>query len=66
MPHLFTQSLVHQSGSLELVGEEGREREARTWERTFCIVWFILLALYWLSILRNFLLGFLPHEGFPG
>ena len=48
------------------VGEEGREREAHTWERTFYIVWFILLALYWLSILRKFLLGFLSHEDFPG
>jgi hypothetical protein len=48
------------------VGEERREREreAHSWESTFYICLSYLLALYWLSILRKFLLGFLPHEGF--
>jgi hypothetical protein len=48
--------------------EEGREREreVHSWERTFCICFSYLLALYWLSILRKFLLGFLPHEGVSG
>ena len=61
--HSLTCSLEHKFGAA--VGEEGREREAHSWERTFCIVWFNLLALYWLSILKNFLWGFLHHEGFP-
>ena len=43
-----------------------REREAHSWERTFCICLSYLLALYWLSIVRKILLGFLPLEGFPG
>jgi hypothetical protein len=30
------------------------------------VFWFIVLALSWLSILRKFLLGFLPHESFRG
>jgi hypothetical protein len=67
VPHLFTHSLVHQSTSLELQLDKKEERERRTtWERNFYSVWFILLALYWLSILRKFLLDFLPREGFPG
>jgi hypothetical protein len=60
VPHLFTHSLVHQSASLELQLEKKEEREVHTWERTLCIVWFILLELYWLSILRKFFVGFSP------
>jgi hypothetical protein len=67
MPHLFTHSLDHPECKFGVaVGEEGREREAHYLERDFCSVWFILLALYCLYILRKFLLGFLPHEGFLG
>jgi hypothetical protein len=62
--HTLTCSSEHKFRAA--VGEEGREREVHSWERTFCICLSYLLALYWLSILRNFLLGFLPHEGFPG
>jgi hypothetical protein len=45
------------------VGEEGRERERCILGRGLSV----LFGLFsWLSILRKFLLGFLPHEGFPG
>jgi hypothetical protein len=77
VPHLLRHSLFHQSASLELQLEKKREREREErerereremhfLERTFYICLSYLLALYWLSILRNFLLGFLPHEDFPG
>jgi hypothetical protein len=62
--HTLTCSSEHKFGAT--VGEEEREREEHFLERTFCICLSYLLALYWLSILRKFLLGFLPHEGFPG
>jgi hypothetical protein len=67
VPHLDTHSLVHQSASLELQLEKKEERERGTFlgeDFLYCLSY--LLALYWLSILRKFLLGFLPHEGFPG
>jgi hypothetical protein len=31
----------------------------KEWRRIFC-------SVFGLSILRKFLMGFLPHEGFPG
>ena len=37
-----------------------REREAHSWERTFCICLSYLLALYWLSIIRKFCWVFCP------
>jgi hypothetical protein len=37
-----------------------REREAHSWERTFCICLSYLLALYWLSIIRKFYWVFSP------
>jgi hypothetical protein len=62
--HTLTCSLEHKFRAT--VGEERREREAHSCERTFCICLSYLLALYLISILRKFLLGFLPHEGFLG
>jgi hypothetical protein len=35
-------------------------------ERTICIGLSYLLTLYWQFMIRKFLLGFLPLEGFPG
>jgi hypothetical protein len=45
------------------------ERERRVvhlLERTFCIGLSYLLTLYGQFMIRKFLLGFLPLEGFPG
>ena len=52
---MFTHSFTHKLrkfGELQL-GEEGRERCIAQW-MIFSSVWFIILALYSLSILRNF------------
>jgi hypothetical protein len=60
VPHLDTHS-AHSSSAQVLKEaavtsclEEGREREAYLWKMNLCVVWFIILALYWLSILRKF------------
>jgi hypothetical protein len=45
--------------------ERGR-RVAHLLERTICIGLSYLLTLYWQFMIRKFLLGFLPLEGFPG
>jgi hypothetical protein len=66
-PHYLTHSFTHQvckSGELQL-GEEGRERHiAQCWIFSSFLVYClgIVLAIY----IKEFLLGFLPHEGFPG
>jgi hypothetical protein len=54
--HLFTEEQVSE---LQLEKRE-REREAHSWERTFCICLSYLLALYWLSIIRKFCWVFSP------
>jgi hypothetical protein len=67
MPRYLTQSFaqeVRKFGSCSW--EKKEERGALLSVGYSLVLGFIVLALYWLSILRNFLLGFLPHEGFPG
>jgi hypothetical protein len=65
--HLFIEKQVSELQLEKRERERERERERGAFlERTFYICLSYLLALYWLSILRKFLLGLLPHEGFPG
>jgi hypothetical protein len=67
VPHYLTHSFTHQVrkfGELQL-GEEARERRiAQYWILSsvlfYCLG--IVLAIY----IKEVLLGFLPHEGFPG
>jgi hypothetical protein len=67
VPHYLTHSFTHQVrkfGELQL-GEEGRERHiAQCWIFSSVLVYClgIVLAIY----IKEVLLGFLPHEGFPG
>jgi hypothetical protein len=67
VPHLFTHSFtykVRKFRELQL-GEEGRERcIAQCWIFSSVLVYYlgIVLAIY----IKEFLVGFLPHEGFPG
>jgi hypothetical protein len=63
VPHLFTHSLVHQSASLELQLKKKEERERRILGRGLSVLFELSLGIV-LAILRKFLLGFLPHEGF--
>ena len=64
---MFTHSFTHQVrkfGELQL-GEEGREKRiAQCWIFSSVLVYYlgIVLAIY----INEVLLGFLPHEGFPG
>jgi hypothetical protein len=65
MPHLYTNS--SHSSSVQVLNEakitscqKKEEREAHPWERNLCVVWFIVLALYWLFILRKFCWVFFP------
>jgi hypothetical protein len=55
--------LKRQAATYQL--ERGR-RVAHLLERTICIGLSYLLTLYWQFMIRKFLLGFLPLEGFPG
>jgi hypothetical protein len=63
-------SLTHSAHLVRKFGscswEKKEERGALPSLGYSLVFWFIVLALYWISILRKFLLGFLPHEGFPG
>ena len=45
---------------------ERARRVVHLLERTICIGLSYLLTLYWQFMIRKFLLGFLPLEGFPG
>jgi hypothetical protein len=56
----YTHTCSSRSKFEAAVGEGRREREAHSWERTFCICLSYLLALYWLSILRKFCWVFSP------
>ena len=60
-----THLLICKTSFGSAVREEG-ERVEHIWERIFYISLRYLLVLYWLFIIRKFLLGFLPLEGFPG
>jgi hypothetical protein len=65
MPHYLTHSFahpVHKFGSCSWKKKE--ERGALLIVGHSLVFWFTIFTLYWLSILRKFLLGFLPHEGF--
>jgi hypothetical protein len=55
--------LKRQAATYQL--ERGR-RVAHLLERTICIGLSYLLTLYWQFMIRKFLLGFLPLEGFLG
>ena len=55
--------LKRQAATYQL--ERGR-RVVHLLERTICIGLSYLLTLYWQFMIRKFLLGFLPLEGFPG
>jgi hypothetical protein len=63
MPHIHS---LNQSSSAHILGDncsfQKKEREAHAQSWLFLVI----LALYWKPILRKFLLGFLPHESFPG
>jgi hypothetical protein len=64
MPHYLTHSSSVQVWRA-VVGEEGRERHiAQCWIFSSILVYClgIVLAIY----IKEVLLGFLPHEGFPG
>jgi hypothetical protein len=67
MPHLYTHSFIHQVRKFGSYNwEKKEERGALLSVGHSLVFWFIVFTLYWISILRKFLLGFLPHEGFPG
>jgi hypothetical protein len=67
MPHLFTHSFAHQVRKFGSCSWEKKEERGALLSGGYSLVFLVIvLALYWLSILRKFLLGFLPHEGFPG
>jgi hypothetical protein len=67
VPHFFTHSFTHQVSQFGSCSWEKKEERGTFLSVGYSLVfWFIVLALYWLFILREFLLGFLPHEGFPG
>jgi hypothetical protein len=65
MPHYLTHSFSHPVRKFGSYNWEKKEERGTLLNVGYSLVfWFIVLALYWLSILRKFLLGFLPHEGF--
>jgi hypothetical protein len=67
MSHLHTlthSSSVHILKANAVAGGRRRETHAQSWFVFGVLV--LVLALYWKSIIEEFLLGFLPHEGFPG
>jgi hypothetical protein len=67
VPHLITHSFAHQVHKFGSCSWEKKEERGTLLSVGYSLVFgFIVLELYWLSILRKFLLGFLPHEGFPG
>jgi hypothetical protein len=66
--HLFIERQVSelQLKKREREEEREREREAHPWERNFLYLFELSLGIA-LAIYNNeVLLGFLPHEGFPG
>jgi hypothetical protein len=67
MPHYLTHSFTHQVRNFGSSSWEKKEERGALLSVVYSLVFgFIVLALYWLSISRKFLLGFLPHEGFLG
>ena len=57
-------SSAHILKEVAVVG--GRRRKVHTQSWFILGVLVLVLALYWKSIIEEVLLGFLPHEGFPG
>jgi hypothetical protein len=67
MPHSLSHSSHSSSAQcLEIVSISSRRRERHVlsigYSWWFCLCLVIVLEIY----IRKFLLGFLPHEGFPG
>jgi hypothetical protein len=57
-------SSVHILKEVAIAGRRRREAHAQSWFILGVLV--LVLALYWQSIIEEVLMGFLPHEGFPG
>ena len=57
-------SSAHLLKAVVVAGGRRREAHAQSWFIFGGLV--LVLALYWQSIIEEVLLGFLPHEGFPG
>jgi hypothetical protein len=66
MPHSDTHSLVHQSTSSELQLEKKEERERHIVGEEFLYLFDLSLGIVLTIYIKYVLLGFLPHEGFPG
>jgi hypothetical protein len=65
----YLHSLTHSSKKhllKEVLVPGGRRREAHDQSYFILGVLVLGLALYWKSTIEEVLLGFLPHEGFPG